>query len=97
MEQKDLDSFIEAFADLTQKQLEEIKRLGSKTDVYAWKSDKEAYGPDGLNVGKTYFDRIRHKLPHISVADEKTGIQSVVYPVAQCKQWMDDHVEYYGR
>jgi hypothetical protein len=95
MEKTETNEVIDSLEDLFEKQIVELKKLREQNDAFVWSSDIQAATETGL--GRTYFARIRHKLPHIEVKDEVSGVTSVVYPKEAVKQWLAEHTEYYGR
>jgi hypothetical protein len=94
MEKIETNEVINKLGDLFEQQITELKKLREQNDTLVWSSDIQAANETGL--GRTYFARIRHRLPHIEVKDEVTGTVSVVYPKAAVKQWLEEHVEFYG-
>ena len=84
---------IEALSRLLNETVGELQKLKEQDDTYVWSSDMKAY--QELGLGKKYFERIRHKLPHIEIPDEKTGYVSVVYPKKAVKQWLDEQTTTY--
>lgn len=93
MEKIKTNEVLDNVSKLFQAQLEEINKLREQNETLVWKSNAIAAKETGL--GSTYFDRIRHKLPHIDVSDEESGTTSVVYPKAAVKKWLDEHTEFY--
>ncbi|MBU7455714.1 hypothetical protein [Leuconostoc fallax] len=84
---------IEALSRLLNETVGELQKLKEQDVAYVWNSDKKAY--EELGIGRTYFEKIRHKLPHIEIPDEKTGSVGIVYPKKAVKQWLDEHTTTY--
>lgn len=93
MAEVEFNDVIENMEKLFSQQLTELDKLHRQNDVIVWKSDSQAAAETGL--GRTYFSRIRYRLPHIEIEDAATGVKSTVYPKAAVKKWLADHIEYY--
>lgn len=95
MEKIETNDILDNLGKLFEQQLSEIKKLKTQNDTLVWSTDILAATETGL--GRTLFERVKHKLPHITIVDDNTGAEKNVYPKQAVKDWLDSHTEVYGK
>lgn len=92
--QRELSDSLASLEEILLKVVSDVQFIQEKEQKLVYKSDTEAARMTGL--GRDYWERIRHLVPHIIVPAKEHGKpDSIVYPIEGVRQWLNEHQEFY--